>query len=246
LKKNANATGTQVRPVTIPDRPASSAMTPTVPSSVSEYSTLEPENRSASEERLIRSSFDPAAAFRRHWWLPLGGAVLGALLALVFSALQPERYRASAIVAVAPASGINVTDLLRSIDALDRRTMVATVAELAVTAPVRTSAGIDAATESDYRIDARVIPNTSLVRIIVEGSDPARAREIANQVPLVLSAQTRQLFQVYDVQTVAAAQVAPGGGAPASARSSAAGLVAGLLLGALLALGMQLINRTSP
>jgi capsular polysaccharide biosynthesis protein len=122
--------------------------------------------------------------------------------------------------------------------------MVATVAELAVTAPTRRSAGIDQATEGDYRIEARVIPNTSLVRVIVEGSDPARAREIANQVPLVLSAQTRQLFQVYDVQTVAEAQLASGGG-PRTARSSAAGLVAGLLLGALLALVMQLTNRTT-
>jgi capsular polysaccharide biosynthesis protein len=212
---------------------------------LSGYTTPEPARRPTVERRPVRALFDPVAALRRHSWLPLGGAVLGALLGVTLFALDPERYRASVIVAVAPASGIGVTDLLRSIDGLDRRTMVATVAELAVTAPIRKSAGVDEATEGDYRIEARVIPNTSLVRVTVEGSDPARAWEIANQVPPALNAQTRKLFQVYDVLTVEESQLTPGGGTAVMAHSGAAGLVAGLLLGALLALAMQLINRTT-
>lgn len=190
-------------------------------------------------------SFDAVDGILRRWWLPLGAAVLGAVVALLAAMSQPDRYRSSSVAAVTPSAIVESTDLLRSVDTLERRTIVATAAELVATAPTRRSAGLTEADESGYSLDARVIPNTNLVRVTAEGEDAARVAAIANQTPRVLSAQLRQLFRVYDVQTVSEASPSATPVSSGAARSAAAGGAAGLILGVLAAVALHLLSRTS-
>lgn len=154
------------------------------------------------------------------------------VIAWSLSSLQPPRYQASALAAVAPlAAGLEPNELLRGVEVLERRTVVATVAALAQTPATRTQA----AAPSGYDIRAAVLPNTNLVRLDVQGDDPAQTAAIANRIPQLLSAQTRAMYKYYGVTMIspASAPTAPFGGGPGPA--IAAGMLLGLLLGAIAA-----------
>ena len=150
------------------------------------------------------------------------------LLAWLVAAVQPKRYRATAIAAVAPvAERLSPSDLLRGVDTLERRVIVASLAALA-SAPVTLQ---QAQAGSGYTINAVVMPNTNLFRIDVEGRDPKRAADIANRTAAVLGAQARAIYKLYSVTLVSAAAPPKDPALPRVGRAVAAGLVLGTLLG---------------
>lgn len=164
----------------------------------------------------------------RHWKLAALVTIVVTLAAWAIAAVQPKRYRASAIAAVAPLSEmLTATDLIRGVDTLERRVVVSSLAALAG-APVtqrQTRAG------PGYVISAAVLPNTNLFRIEVEGPDARRAAAIANEVPFVLAAQARAMYRLYGVTTVSEAVPPPAPATPRIARAIAAGAILGALLG---------------
>jgi hypothetical protein len=170
-----------------------------------------------------------ANALFRHW--PAAFAVFIAVVALAGLATmtRPAIYRATAVAAVVPlADQLAGTDMLRSVEALDRRVIVASVAALATTvAPEAEGPRLD--------VSAAVMPNTSLIRITVEGADPQRAADVANLLPGQLSGQTRSLYRVYDVVLVSPAEPPTESARPRLSRALALGALAGLLLGLLTA-----------
>lgn len=149
-------------------------------------------------------------------------------IAWMLASMQPSRYRAHTLAAVAPLAGaLQTTDYLRGLEVLERRTVVTTIAALASTAQTRARAGA----APGYEIAATVVANTNLFRVEVEGADAARTAAVANRVTQLLSAQTTAIYKYYGVTTIAAA-VPPS--EPFEARSPrviAAGAIVGLLLG---------------
>lgn len=173
---------------------------------------------------------------RRNWKLIalITMAVTG--LAWISAAMQPSQYRATALAAVAPlADMLQANEVLRGVEVLERRTVVATIAALASTAATRTQA----AAVTGYEIEAEVLPNTNLFRVNVQGRDAAEAAAIANRVPGVLSAQTRAMFKYYGVTMVSPATSPSSPFLPRPGRAVAAGLLLGLLLGFLAAYVME-------
>ena len=155
-------------------------------------------------------------------------------IAWSLAAMQPRRYRASVLASVIPiANLLEPNELLRSVEVLERRTVVATVAALAATPVTRTRAAV----ASGYRVEAVVQPNTNLFRVDVEGSDPTTAATIANRLPGVLDLQTRGLYKYYSVALVSPAVPPDAPFLPRTSRAIAAGLVIGLFLGLLAAYG---------
>ena len=164
------------------------------------------------------------------WKLIAGIAVACALIGLAIAATQPRRYRAASVAAVAPAADtLSAGEVLRGVEVLERRTVVATVAALAETTSVRDLAA--PGESGDYDVNASVLPNTNLFRISVESGDAARAVAIANRIPALLSDQTRAMFKYYVVTTVSPATQPGAPFSPRLARAAATGLIAGLLLG---------------
>lgn len=154
------------------------------------------------------------------------------LLAWLAAAVQPKRYRAVSIGAVTPvAAGLSNSDVMRSVDTLERRVIVASLAALAA-APVTHQ---QTRASSDYVISAVVMPNTNLFRIEVIGPDAKRAAAIANQVPGILGAQARTMYRLYGVNLVSEAGVPGQPSVPRIGRAVAAGLLVGALLGAIAA-----------
>ncbi|HEX7709025.1 MAG TPA: hypothetical protein VF701_21390 [Thermoanaerobaculia bacterium] len=142
---------------------------------------------------------------------------------------RPAVYRATAVAAVVPLpEQLAGTDILRSVEALDRRVIVASVAALATTM-------VPEAEGPPLDVSAAVMPNTSLIRLTVEGPDAQKAADVANLLPGQLSGQTRTLYRVYDVVLVSSAKPPTESTRPRLSRALALGAVAGLLLGLLTA-----------
>jgi capsular polysaccharide biosynthesis protein len=166
------------------------------------------------------------------WQIVLVIALIVAIAAWMLAMLQTKRYRATNIAAVTPISDtLSPDDRIRGIQALDARTIIATAAALVATPVVTEEANaVPGGRGKPYVVRAVPMPDTNLLRIEVEGPDPARAAAIANAVPGILSAHTRSIFKYYGVNNVSSADsgelVFPRVG-----RTVAAGLIVGLVLG---------------
>lgn len=168
-------------------------------------------------------------ALRTRWPIIVLATILAALLAWLIGTVQPRRYRASTFAAIVPlAEKLGTEEQIRATQALDQRTIVATVAAL-VSMPVIADVAIPAA-DRGYSVRAVVLPNTNVLRIEVDGANPGRAAAIANGVPALLSARTGAIFGLYGVNVVS-----PAAGAelvfPRMERIIAAGLVIGMIIG---------------
>jgi uncharacterized protein involved in exopolysaccharide biosynthesis len=153
--------------------------------------------------------------------------VLMTALAAILAVALPLRYRATAIGAVTPLSGsLTPSEAFHGVEALDRRSLVATVAALPSTSLV---------TGSGYDISAAVLPNTNLVRIDVDARSAEVAASVANATLAEIASQTRTMFKYYDVAPVKKAVPPATAALPHRARIIAAGWVLGILLGAVLA-----------
>ncbi|MEA2571197.1 MAG: hypothetical protein QOI24_3198 [Acidobacteriota bacterium] len=192
------------------------------------------------------SAAEAVRRIRHRWQIVVVATVVVTLSAWALAELQPKRYRAVAIAALMPNEALQTGDLLRTVDSLERRNIIATVAVLATT-PL-THAQVLASlppqdSQGEYIIDSRVMPNTNLFRIEVEGDDPARAAELANRVPKIIAAQTLQMYKVYGITTVSAATPPAEPSTPRVGRTIAAGFILGLLIGAMLAWGSERFSR---
>ena len=164
----------------------------------------------------------------RHWRIVALIAAATTLLAWLAAGVQPKRYRASSLATINPLTEqLTPSDVIRGIDTLDRRVVVASIAALASAPQVVNAAGAT----SGYEVMAVVLPNTSLFRVDVEGADPRTAAAIANKVPMLLGVQARTIYKMYGVMLVSPATVADKPFLPRVGRAVAAGLVLGLLLG---------------
>lgn len=183
-------------------------------------------------------------ALRRWWWLPLVTGLLCAGTALALASRESPRYVATATAVVAPTAEIEESpEVLRSLDTLERRTVVATFARIASTREAHTAAadrlGLAPADASEYGIAASVISSTNLIRIRAEGPDPDRTADLANSATQVTEAEARRLYRIFTLHTVEAATPPLEPVHPDPQRNAGVGLVLGLFVGVLAALGIE-------
>jgi uncharacterized protein involved in exopolysaccharide biosynthesis len=190
---------------------------------------------------------DALAAVRRRWQMIVVATLVVTLCAWALAGLQPKRYRAVSTAALMPNADLSPAEVLRTVDSLERRNIIATVSVLATTPLTR--AQVMAALGPDfphgYIIDSRVLPNTNLFRIEVEGDDAVRAAQMANVVPKIVAAQTAQMYRIYGVTNVSAALPPSEPFSPQVSRAIAAGLFLGLIVGAVLAWGSEHFRRSA-
>jgi len=184
---------------------------------------------------------DPSAGFvriaRLHWRAIAITIALTTVIAALLVVALPKHYRATAIGAVAPrADSLTPSETFHGIEALDRRSVVATVAALPATAlpPTR-----------DYDVSAVVLPNTNLVRIDVDAPTPEIAASIANATLSELAGQTSSMFRYYGVTPVRRAVPPIDAASPRRGRIVASGLIVGLFLGAGVAYALSRLS-TAP
>lgn len=196
----------------------------------------------------VSSSDDIFRVIFRRWPLVAAAVVATMVLAWFLAAMQPKRYRASAIAVVAPVGEVvDAHELYRGVEVLQQRTIVATIAALASMPFVERQAlgAVRTAQGGGYKISAAVLPNTNLLRIDVEGGDAKAAAAVANEVPELLGLQTRAMYKLYGVSMVSPAVTPREAVFPRVGRTVVAGFVIGLLLGAGLAFALDKLPQRS-
>lgn len=171
---------------------------------------------------------------RRWFWIPLLIVFTALATAFVVTSRQTPLYQSATTIAIAPSAKVaDPNDVVRSLDTLERRTIVTTLARIAATRDLLDQAAATIGTPLNEaranRVSGTVLPNTSLLRITVEGTDRQRAADLANAIAVALGGAAARLYRVYDLNVVAKATPADRPFFPDPARNYAVAVVAGLV-----------------
>jgi hypothetical protein len=195
-----------------------------------------------------------APANRR--WLSAGLWILPLVLTLsvgtayIVTSRQTPTFRSSATLVLVPDARIlEGPDLLRSLETLERRTVIATFAQLPSADRIRLAAARDIGLRPDslgyFPSQALVIPNTNLIRIEAEGPDAVRAAAFANALAAVTTAEATAMYRVFAMTTLTAAAQPTAPVAPNPRRAVALAAILGAFLG-VAATYLLVQSRTSP
>jgi capsular polysaccharide biosynthesis protein len=185
-------------------------------------------------------------ALGARWWVIVLLVVSSLVAARVFTASQAPVYRVQTSSTVIPSAQVKEpAELLRSLETLERRTLVATFAMLAGSRATRqeamTNLELTSADVAGYRVSAAVAPNTNVIRIVVEGSDGARASDLANAVAQVTAKRASELYRMYTLQPLDASIPAEAPAYPNGKRNAVVAAIIGLFLGLAGAVGLEVL-----
>lgn len=174
-------------------------------------------------------------------------AALAALAVLGATWLQTRTYRAGASAIVVPGERVlQPADVLRSLDTLERRTVIATLARIPGATESRVAAanrlGIDLREMERYRTNAMVVPNTNIIRIEVDGPDPLQAANVANVMMDLTADASARLYRIYSVRALERAAPNPRAIRPNPRRNALVALLVGLFLGAIAGIALDRVR----
>lgn len=181
----------------------------------------------------------------RGWWIVVLALVVALAVAWWLTGRERPVYSAEALVVVTPSSELETNDeLLDAIEALERRTVVATFARLPRAPETKHRAaerlGVDPKEIRYYWVGASVVPSTNVIRIEVQGPDAERAAEVANAVSAATRREARRLYRIYSMREMAAAEAPRRPVRPDVRRNLAVAAVLGLFAGLAVAVGIEL------
>jgi capsular polysaccharide biosynthesis protein len=194
------------------------------------------------------NSFDYAGVLRRNWWIVAAVVVVALVASLLVTALQTRRYDASALLAAAPSPLLrDDSDVVRSLETLDRRSVVATFARVAMTRETKNAAlaaaGIPAGSAGAYTISASVVPHTNIIRIDASGPDARRAAALSNAAASVTAREARQLYRIYTLTLIAAAEAPVRAAYPDRRRNAVVAVLVGFIAGLVAAFAAEKVPR---
>lgn len=184
----------------------------------------------------MKAEINYARAFRRGWWIiPLVAAATVAVAAVV-TRYQAEVYESSAMLVVGPSTvTADTADVIRTIETLERRTVLATFADFARTDETRrrVATAIQRPEEElrHYHIRGSVVPNTNIVRIDVTGPDGKTAAAVADAAAAETARQAVMLYRVFTLQVLEPADAPGTPSYPEPRRNYLVGLVVGIFAG---------------
>ncbi|HVR43503.1 MAG TPA: hypothetical protein VMS56_08665 [Thermoanaerobaculia bacterium] len=184
----------------------------------------------------MSSHLDFSGALRRRWWVVL--LLVGVALAttVFVTSRQDPVFQSSAMLVVGPSSMMpEASDVVRGLDTLERRTVIATFARIPST--LETREGVAEELEAQvtavrpYTIRGSVVPSTNIIRIDVEGPDPEMAARVANAAADVTAREARSMYRVFSMRSLARATPTGRPTHPDPQRNLIVGAMIGLFLG---------------
>jgi len=174
---------------------------------------------------------------KRKWWIvvPTFLVTVVATIALTFS--QQPVYRASATYVVTPSKTFGTTEsFIRGLDLLSRRAEIAaTYVEVASSHLIRKAAAdalqLTGRQRRDLRIEAALVEGTNVIRITVESTSPAVARDMANMVGLKTIEYVQTLYETYGLKPLDTANLPKSPSKPRKVFNLGLASVLGLFLG---------------
>lgn len=172
----------------------------------------------------------------RAWWVVALTVLLSLGGAIAFTRQQIPVYRTSSTLVVVPDSTIvESADIMRALETLERRTVLATFARLPITRKTRASVeerlGLAPEARRAYRVESSIVPNTNLIRIDVYGPDPERVTALARGLSLQARAEANRTYPIFSMEIVEEAIEPRGPIAPQPERSYLVALSLGLIFG---------------
>jgi uncharacterized protein involved in exopolysaccharide biosynthesis len=148
---------------------------------------------------------------RRGWWLGLAVLVLSLASAAYFTSRQEPVYRSSAMMVVMPGEDVaETTELMRALDTLERRTVLATFARIPMAHEARAAVADrlarDPAELRGLRISAGVVPSTNIIRVDVDGPDPDLVTAVADAAAAHMRAEAAAIYRIFSMRELAAAR----------------------------------------
>lgn len=143
---------------------------------------------------------------RRGWWLILIAALVAVNLSLVYSYyLTNPTYEAVARFLVSPnIQNIESRDLVNSLEALDKRSIISTYAEVLNSREIINETmslyGADPAQINGYQTFVTVLPDANIIRFSVRGPDPEVAAILANGIGQSAIDFIRNLYVIYNIE----------------------------------------------
>lgn len=177
---------------------------------------------------------------KRGWWLIAAAILLSVLMAAGLTATTEPTFGARATWVVVPNTRIeDPSDILRSLETLERRTIVATFARLPGTRSARNTLEqrleLETRALSAYSLRGTIVPYTNLIRFEVEGPDSEMAARAANGLARQIRSEVRSMYRLFTIREVESARASSRPLRPDWRRNLVVGALIGLFIGAGLA-----------
>lgn len=142
---------------------------------------------------------------RRGWWIISLTTLVALVISLIIAYLSTPQYEAIARFIVTPGTGlINRSDVLNSLDTLDRQSVISTYAEVMNSSRIYNDAlsvlQIQSKDLEAFTYEAVVVSDSSVLMLTVTGPNAQAAAGLANAIGYETINFTRQLNQVYSVE----------------------------------------------
>jgi non-specific protein-tyrosine kinase len=173
---------------------------------------------------------------RQDGWIAALTVVVALLASAVVTARQERVYQASTTLVVTPTSEVEgAGDILRSLETLERRSVIATFARIPSTPAARATAAERLARPlselGGYRVEGSVLPSTNILKIDVEGPDGALAASLANALATATKDEVKSLYRIFTLKVLAEARAPSRPVRPDPQRNYVVAAIGGLLLG---------------
>lgn len=184
---------------------------------------------------------------RKGWWIIVLTMLVALNVTLIVDYVTPPRYVANARFIVSPnASVVTETDVVNSLEALDKRSIVVTYSEIlnsrriyqdALLALNLTEDDVD-----DYTFATVVLPDANVLELTVTGTDPLLVKNIANMIGQLAIYNISRLYRAYDISVLDPAVTPTEPISPVPVRDASLALALGLIVGVALAIFSEQIR----
>lgn len=187
---------------------------------------------------------------RKGWWLILIAALAAVNFSLVYSYyLTKPTYEAVARFIVSPnIQNIESRDLVNSLEALDKRSIISTYAEVLNSREIITKTlnllGMDQVQYNAYTAYVTVLPDANIIRFSVQGPNPQAAAMLANGIGQNAIDFIRNLYVIYNIEFLDQALVPSTPIAPQPLQNAGLALLVGLVFGVGLAIFRDQLSST--
>lgn len=182
-------------------------------------------------------------ALRRGWWIGVIALATTLVAADRFTKAQTPVYRSNIKVVVGPDPGIVETqEILRTLESLERRTILATFTELSQSPEIRERAAglLDRPVDElrAFGVSAGIVPNTNVIRLVAEGPTATGVAGFAEAVGTALGEEVQRLYAPFSIRALTRATRPMRPTSPDPRRNMVVAGVVGVFLGLGLALAL--------
>ena len=185
---------------------------------------------------------------KRYWWIVLAALLAGLGSTALFALGRTPTYLASATLVVGPNETLTTSrEIVDSLNALDRRSVVATFARIPPSRTLQARSeqrlGLSPGQAAPYAVKTIIVPDTNVLEISVEGPDRRLVAALANELAVQTIGYAREFYQIYALKQLDRAAEPGEAIGPKLLRKLVAGGLLGLLIGVAAAF---LLSRLRP